>query len=72
MGMLEDLADGLAKDALAVETGPDDKIVDDVSKIIGASSTTLQEAYLTAVRVRRAEARGRALINERLNTPGEH
>jgi hypothetical protein len=62
MSILEDLADGLAKDALAAETGPDDKIVDEVAKVVGALSTTLEEAYLTSIRVRRAEARGRRFL----------
>ena len=55
MGVLEDLADGLARDALALEVDEDDPLVSQVGKTIGASSQTLEEAYLTAIRVRRAD-----------------
>ena len=44
----------------------EDKIVDEIGEILGASSQSLQEAYLMAVRVRRAEARVRALLAKRL------
>ncbi|EBA11062.1 hypothetical protein [Roseobacter sp. CCS2] len=43
----------------------DDHIVDTIGEILGASSQTLQEAFLTAVRVRRAEARARELLTQR-------
>lgn len=66
MATLQELADDLARDALAVERNEDDPIVSEIAKIIGASSNTLEEAFITAVRIRRAEARGRELIEERL------
>jgi len=58
MDMLERVADELAKEVLELSeaTGNLD-LADEVKKIIGTSSTTLEEAYLTAVRVRRAEKR---------------
>lgn len=63
MQLLEDLADELAREALAAaEVSGDETIVDQVGEVLGASSQTLQEAYLTAVRVRRAEKRARALL----------
>ncbi|WP_226782179.1 hypothetical protein [Oceaniglobus trochenteri] len=63
MQLLEDLADELALEALAAaETSGDTTIVNQVGEVLGASSQTLQEAYLTAVRVRRAEERARALL----------
>ena len=67
MGVLEDLADGLARDALAAakELG-DETLVDELSKIIGDTSQTTQEAFLTSVRVRRAEERGRAFLEKKL------
>lgn len=60
------VADELAKEALdlAEETGNLD-IIDEIKKVIGTSSTTLEEAYMTAVRVRRAESRALALIAQR-------
>ena len=66
MGITEDLADELAQDALrlAEETG-DEKLINDISSVLGSSSTTAQEAFLTSVRVRRAEKRARELLAER-------
>ncbi len=64
MGITDDIADELAIKALKLEeeTG-DEKIVTKVSEILGASSQTTQEAYLTSVRVRRAEQRARIYLN---------
>lgn len=61
-----ELADLALADANA--TG-DEKIVDMIGEILGASSQTLQEAYMTAVRVRRAEGRARELLAKRAGTP---
>lgn len=63
---LERVAGELADMALADEerTG-DEKIINEIAEVLGSSSQTLQEAYLTAVRVRRAEARARAILVER-------
>ena len=58
-GELADLA--LADQAASGDIG----IVDQIGEMLGTSSQTLQETYLTAVRVRRAEARARALLAER-------
>ncbi|MFQ1699968.1 hypothetical protein ACJ5NV_05165 [Loktanella agnita] len=44
-------------------------ITDQIGEILGASSQTLQESFLTAVRVRRAEERARALLSERAGKP---
>ncbi|MDA8746976.1 hypothetical protein N9M66_02060 [Litoreibacter sp.] len=64
MGITDDIADELALKALALEgeTG-DEAIVKKVAEILGASSQTTQEAYLTSVRVRRAEARAHTYLN---------
>ena len=63
MGVIEDLADELARDVLAVSTEThEDTLVEDVSKAVGALSTTMQEAYMTAIRIRRAEMRGRRFL----------
>ncbi|RYG90977.1 hypothetical protein EU803_13410 [Loktanella sp. IMCC34160] len=66
MGLLDDMADDIAQLALADEakTG-DDKIVDEIAAILGTSSQTLEEAYKTAIRVRRAEKRARELLADR-------
>lgn len=64
MGIVEDLSDALAKDTLeAAQASDSDTLVDSVSEILGATSSTAQEAFLTAIRVRRAEARGREFLN---------
>ena len=71
MSLLEDIADGMAKRAakLASSTG-NDTLERRVADEIGASSPTLQEAFLTAVRIRKAEARGHALLDK--FEKGEH
>ena len=63
---VEKIAGELAELAMADEKRTDDeKIVAEIGEIVGASSQTLQEAYLTAVRVRRAEKRARKLLADR-------
>jgi hypothetical protein len=67
MGVTEDLADALAKDAIeAAETLGDEMLIDQIAKSLGDSSTTTQEAFLTAVRVRQAEKRARRLLNSKI------
>jgi hypothetical protein len=67
MSMVEDLADGLAKTTLeAMDHIDDDRFYDQVSRVIGASSPTLQEAFMTAIRVRLAERRGREFVAKAL------
>jgi hypothetical protein len=63
MGIVEDVADELALESLRIinATG-DDAFVKQVADTIGGSSQTMEEAYLTAVRVRRAEQRARELL----------
>ncbi|WP_370642066.1 hypothetical protein [Yoonia sp. I 8.24] len=63
---LDQVADELADLALADQAASGDiGITETIGNLLGASSQTLQEAFLTAVRVRRAEARARALLAER-------
>ena len=66
MSYVDDVALELAQLALAdaARTG-DEKIVDQIGDLLGASSQTLQESYLTFVRVRRAEARARQILDAR-------
>ena len=66
MSYVDDVALELAQLALAdaARTG-DEKIVDQIGELLGASSQTLQESYLTFVRVRRAEARARQILDAR-------
>ncbi len=66
MALTEDMADEIAQLALADElrTG-DEGIIQKVADILGSSSQTLQEAFLTSIRVRRAEKRARDRLAER-------
>ncbi|MGC8203494.1 hypothetical protein ACP2AV_12415 [Aliiroseovarius sp. PTFE2010] len=65
MDILQNVADELAQEALKAQLDSgDEMIVDRVGEALGASSQTLQEAYQTAVRVRRAEARALAMLAE--------
>ena len=61
----ENTANELADLALAeAEASGNDKIVDQIGMVLGASSQSLEEAYLTAIRVRRSEKRARELLAE--------
>ena len=55
MALTEDMADEIAQLALVDEKrSGDETIIAQVAEILGASSQTLQEAFLTSDRVRRA------------------
>ncbi|WP_366510953.1 hypothetical protein [Yoonia sp.] len=63
---VDKVANELADLALADQAASGDiGVVDMIGEILGASSQTLQETYLTAIRVRRAEARARAILDQR-------
>ncbi len=65
MGILEEIADGLAKEALALERELDDlDVVDKVAKQIGTSSPTTEEAFKTAIRMRRAEQNAQRFMSQ--------
>lgn len=67
MGVTEDLADELAQSALkAVEITGDEQIIADLANMMGATSQTAEEAFLTAVRVRRANTKAREMLKARL------
>ena len=64
MSVLEDMGDALAREVIAaMEELGDDRFYDKVSKVLLDASPTMQEAFLTAYRVRVAEKRGREYIN---------
>ena len=58
MRVVEELADNLAKDAieLANKLGNDD-VIYETAKVVVATSSTIEEAYMTSIRVRLAERR---------------
>ncbi|MFN3937476.1 MAG: hypothetical protein ACK4KW_07835 [Gemmobacter sp.] len=63
MGVTEDLADALARDVIAaLDELEDDRFYEKVARVIGASSPTLQEAFMTSIRIRLAERRGRDFL----------
>lgn len=72
MRTIEDLADALARDVLDNQDQlGDDRFYDKVARVIGTSSPTLQEAFMTAVRIRLAERRGRAFLEAALQARRE-
>ena len=62
MRVVEELADNLAKDA--IELGNDD-IIYETAKVLVATSSTMEEAYMTSTRVRLAERRARRFLEEK-------
>ena len=67
MSALQDLADKLADDVLAAETElGDDRFFEKVAQVLAAASPTFQEAYITSIRVRLAERRGRLFLERAL------
>jgi len=66
MGVTEDLADELALDVIKyVDATGDDSIVSEIVGILGATSQTAEEAFLTSMRVRRANIAARKMLMER-------
>lgn len=67
MSATSELADALARDVIdALEELGDDRFYDKVGKVLADGSPTLQEAFMTAIRVRLAERRARAYLNQAL------
>ncbi|MEO1780200.1 MAG: hypothetical protein AAFU63_15605 [Pseudomonadota bacterium] len=65
MAIIDDLADQLALKALALEAATDDPdIAKKVGDAIGDSSPTMQEAFSTALRIRRAHQRADKMIDD--------
>lgn len=60
MDMLQEIADKLAKDVMAFEAkSGKERVAEEIAGVLGASSSTLEEAFMTSIRIRRAEIRGR-------------
>lgn len=67
MATLQEMADQLADDVLAAEIElDDDRFFEKVAKVLMAASPTFQEAYMTSIRVRLAERRGREFLEKAL------
>lgn len=72
MSALQLLADKLADDVLAAEGElGDDRFYEKVSQVLMAASPTFQEAYITSIRVRLAERRGRDFLERALKAKRE-
>lgn len=65
--IVTEMANKLAEECIAVqkEVG-NDRLFMEVGQVLGASSQTLEEAFLTAVRTRMAEKQGRQFLAEKL------
>lgn len=66
--VVQDMANKLAEECLSVqkEIG-NDRLFMEVAQVLGASSQTLEEAFLTAVRTRMAEIAGRRFLAQKLD-----
>ncbi|MEM8802382.1 MAG: hypothetical protein AAFY06_04610 [Pseudomonadota bacterium] len=65
MALLEEVSVKLAERALdEIERTGDEMIEKRVAEEIGASSPTLQESFLTAMRIKKAERRALVLLNK--------
>jgi hypothetical protein len=72
MGVIEDMGDQLARDVIAaMEEIGDERLHDKVARVLLDASPTMQEAFLTAYRVRVAEKRGRAFLDKVLQAKRE-
>ena len=67
MGVTEDLADDLALKVIEyVDATGDEAIISQLVGVLGATSQTAEEAFLTSLRVRRANIKARALLAEKI------
>ncbi len=64
MGVTEDLADELALETIRyIDATEDEEIISQLAKSLGESSQTAEEAFMTAIRVRRANLKARAMLD---------
>ncbi|SDX97900.1 hypothetical protein [Citreimonas salinaria] len=67
--VLTELADALAADTIkAMDTLGDDRLFEEVAKVLGASSQTSEEAFMTSIRIRLAERRARRFLEDHVRT----
>lgn len=72
MSVLDEMGDQLARDVIAaIDELGDPSFFDKVSKVLLDASPTMQEAFLTAYRVRIAEKRARAFLETALKAKRE-
>lgn len=71
MGFYDELANKLALDVIEAEKAlDDDTLVQEIAEVLEATSSTMHQAFSTAVRVYAAEGRARAQLNARLKAAG--
>lgn len=71
MAYYDDLAQKLALDVLKAQKAlDDDQLIQDVAATLEATSSTMHEAFMTAVRVYAAEKRARIQLTQRLKAGG--
>ncbi|MCV2881229.1 hypothetical protein [Actibacterium sp. XHP0104] len=65
--IVEEMADELARDAIdAAERLKDENLIRELSEVLEAGSSTANEAFMTAVRIRLAVKRGRKWLDTRV------
>ena len=72
MSLIDQLAEELSADVMAaMEELDDDRLHEAVGKVLLAASPTVQEAFMTAMRFRLAERRGRRFLEQALKAKRE-
>lgn len=67
MGTIEKLGEKLAIDTLKVQDAiGEDRFYMEVAQVLGAASQSLEEAFLTEIRVRLADQKAREFIGNKL------
>lgn len=67
MAVTEELADALARDVLAaMDEMENERFYLEVGKMLASLSPSMEEAFMTAMRVRLAERRARAFLNRHI------
>ena len=67
--VVTEMANKLAEECLAVQNAvDDDRLFMKVGEVLGASSQTLEEAFLTAIRTRMANDAGRRFLAQQLKS----
>lgn len=67
MSITEDLADALARDVLAaMDEMEDERFYMEVGKMLASLSPSMEDGFMTAMRVRLAERRARVLLERKL------
>lgn len=67
MSYIDSLAEKLAQDVLLVQKETDDiTLVQEIAKVLEASSSKMHEAFMTAVRVYDSENRARKLLHAKI------